>query len=81
MTVILGCATAIGKRARRPIEVWLVDYQDFALYRVTVDNKEKYIPIKNNEKMRNFLCLHSDDFYLMSAAYSAQLEDEEVNDE
>ena len=60
--VLLGCATVIGK-SRREVEMWLIDFEDPALYRVTADNNEKYIPIKNNRAMQDFVCLHTTDFH------------------
>ena len=67
--IILGCASVLGNKPRNKIEVWLIDPEEAALFRVTVDNKEKYIPIKGSKIMNKFVCTHTDDFYLLMVGY------------
>ena len=65
----MGCASVLGNKPRSEIEVWMIDAEDPALYRVTVDDKEKYIPIKGSKIMSKFVCTNADDFYMMMIAY------------
>lgn len=56
---IQGCTNAPLKRSP---EIWLIDQEDVLLYRKKNADYELVIPIKGNEEIKQFMCIHGDEF-------------------
>lgn len=56
---ITGCMSAPVKRKT---EVWFIDKDTAALYRVISDDSELVIPIEKNEAVEKFMCISKDEF-------------------